>query len=99
ISKTVSTDDTADNYEDAKTRSVDVTRGHLKPHAGAQLSVNAGIEKSNFFKSVGIAAIRKTAVVRFRVNVEADRTLAKLGQIQDLMNRFLKLYLGSKTIR
>ena len=74
-------------------------RLHLELNTLAQLSVNARVEKLDLFEGVGIAAIRKTAVVRFRVNVEANRTVAKLGQIQDLMNRFLKLYLGSKTIR
>ena len=62
------------------------------------LSVNARVKKVDLFEGVGVAAIGKAAVVWFGINVEADGAPAKLRQIQDLMNRFFQLYLGSKTI-
>ena len=50
-------------------------------NAVAEFAVDTGVEKFDLFIRVRVAAIGNTAVVRFRIDVDAHRALVILGEI------------------
>ena len=68
----------------------------LQPHTVAEFAVDAGVKEMDLLERVRVTAIRKAAVVWFGVDVNADGTLAELGQVQDLMDRLFQLDLGGE---
>ena len=50
-------------------------------YAVAKYPAHARVKKRNFFESIGVAAVRKTSVERFGINVQADGAVVKFGKV------------------
>jgi hypothetical protein len=82
----------------AKFHSIRFFNFFLKRDPVAEPAVDARVKKRDFLERIGIAAVGKTFVERFRIDMQADGAAPEFGQIENLVNRLFEFDFRCQTI-
>src|SRR5688572_7627060 len=62
----------------------------LELYPFTQLAVHARIKKLHLFIGISVAAVRKAAVIRLGINMDADRAFVEFCKVEHLVNRLFE---------